>query len=190
MSNKKKFIRNMQRAKSAHMRWVSSIKLLVSDIDIDIDEKEITLDAVNSEFGLWYYNEAVLFSSESTRFILEQIEELLLELHDKYMKIYPIYYGTRKRSFLGKLLGGKTPINTHESKFAQQFYEEIVQLSNKLKLKLRAFETLLVNLSEDKFNELSCFTQQKENLKPIGVKSEEVSDDDDNGAYYFGARGR
>jgi hypothetical protein len=184
MSNKKKFINNMHRAKSAHIHWVSSIKLLVSDIDIDIDKKHITLDAVNSEFGLWYYNEAVLVSLESTHLVLEQIEELLMELHDKYMKIYPIYYGTQKRSLLGKLLGGKTRISAHEIKLAQQYYEEIVQLSNKLKLKLRTFEAQLMNFSDDKFS----FTQQKENLKPIVAKSEEASDD--NEAYYYGTRGR
>jgi hypothetical protein len=186
MTNKEKFIHNMHQARTAHIRWVNAIKLLVSGIDVD--EKQITLDATHSQFGVWYYNEATLFSLGTCHLVLEEIEELLMKLHDKYTKIYPIYYGSRKRTLLSEFLGGKPRISSHQIEFSQQTYEDIIQLSDNLKQKIRIFETQLMSFPDDKFDALICFTQQKEKVEPILLKQEEISDD--NGAYHYGARGR
>lgn len=102
MTNKEKFIHNMHQARTAHIRWVHAIKLLISGMDAD--EKQITLDATHSQFGVWYYSEAMLFNLEISRLVLEEIENILMELHDKYMKIYPIYYENKKRNLLSQLV--------------------------------------------------------------------------------------
>lgn len=185
MTNKEKFIHNMHQARNAHIRWVNAIKLLVSGIDVN--EKQITLDATHSEFGLWYYNEAMLFSLGTSRLVLEEIENFLTDLHDKYTKIYPVYYGSRKRNLLTEFLGGKTRASSHEIEFSQRYYEEIVHLSDKLKQKLRIFEAQLMSLSEEKFDELICFTQKEEKI-PLSLAIQEISED--QGAYHYGARGR
>ena len=185
MTNKEKFIHNMHQARTAHIRWVNAIKLLVSGIDVD--EKQITLDATHSQFGLWYYNEAMLFSLGTSRLVLEEIENYLMELHDKYTKIYPIYYGSRKRNLLSELLGGRSRASAHEIELSQRFYDEIIQLSDKLKHKLRIFEAQLMSLSEEKFDELSSFTQ-KEELTSEAIEIETASENE--GAYHYGARGR
>jgi hypothetical protein len=44
-----------------------------------------------------------------------------------------------------------------------------------------------MSLSEEKFNELSCFTEVKETL-PISQEIKEESND--QGKYHYGARGR
>lgn len=185
MTSKENFIHNMHQARTAHIRWVNAIKLLVSGIDVD--EKQITLDATHSAFGLWYYNEAMLFTISSSRLVLEEIENLLTQLHDKYTKIYPIYYGNRKRNLLSGFLGGRTRASAHEIEFSQRYYDEILLLSDKLKHKLRILEAQLMSLSEEKFDELSCFTQKEEST-PVVLESQEVSEDE--GAYHYGARGR
>jgi len=185
VTSKERFIHNMHQARTAHIRWVNAIKLLVSGIDVD--EKQITLDATHSAFGLWYYNEGMLFSLGSSRLVLEEIEIILMDLHDKYTKIYPIYYGNRKRNLLSGLLGGRTRASTHEIEFSQRYYDEILLLSDKLKHKLRIFEAQLMSLSEEKFNELSCFTQKEKSI-PVAIEIQEVSEDE--GAYHYGARGR
>ncbi len=185
MTNKEKFIHNMHQARTAHIRWVNAIKLLVSGIDVD--EKQITLDATHSQFGVWYYNEAMLFSLGTSKLALEDIENFLMELHDKYTKIYPIYYGSRKRNLLSEFLGGRTRASAHEIELSQRFYEDIIQLSDKLKQKLRIFEAQLMSLSDEKFDELSHFTQQEKSI-PVVVEIKEVFED--KGAYHYGARGR
>jgi len=185
MTNKEKFIHNMHQARTSHIRWVNAIKLLVSGIDVD--EKQITLDATHSAFGLWYYNEAMLFSLGTSQLVLEEIEIFLTELHDRYTKIYPIYYSNRKRSILSGFLGGRTRPSTPEIELSQRYYDEILLVSDNLKHKLRIFETQLMSMSEEKFDKLSCFTEI-ENALPIVQEIQE--DSEDEGAYYYGARGR
>jgi hypothetical protein len=185
MTNKEKFIHNMHQARTAHIRWVNAIKLLISGIDVD--EKQITLDITHSTFGAWYYSEAMLFTIGSSRMVLEEIELLLMELHDKYTRIYPIYYGNRKRTILSGFLGGRTRASVPEIELSQRYYEEIIQISDKLKQKLRIFESQLMSLPEEKFDELSCFTQ-KEKLIPANIEIQAPSDD--QGVYCYGARGR
>ncbi len=185
MTNKEKFIHNMHQARTAHIRWVNAIKLLISGIDVD--EKQITLDVTHSSFGIWYYNEAMLFTISSSRMVVEEIEILLTKLHDKYTKIYPIYYGNHKRSILSGFLVGRTRASVSEIELSQRYYKEIIQLSDKLKQKLRIFESQLMSLSEDKFDELSCFTQ-KEKLVPANLEIQDSPEDEK--AYHYGARGR
>jgi hypothetical protein len=185
MTSKEKFIHNMHQARTGHIRWVNAIKLLISGIDVD--EKQITLDATHSAFGVWYYNEAMLFTLGSSRMVLEEIELLLTKLHDKYTKIYPIYYGNHKRTILSGFLGGRTRASASEIELSQRYYEEILDISDKLKHKLRIFESQLISLSEEKFNELSCFTEVKETL-PISQEIKE--DNNDQEKYHYGARGR
>ncbi|MCX6062335.1 MAG: CZB domain-containing protein [Campylobacterales bacterium] len=185
MTNKEKFIHNMHQARTAHIRWVNAIKLLVSGIDVD--EKQITLDATHSQFGLWYYNEAMLFSLGTSQLVLEEIENFLTELHDKYTKIYPIYYGNRKRNLLSDFLGGRTRASAHEIELSQRFYEDIIQLSDKLKHKLRIFEAQLMSLTDEKYDELIRFTQQE---KSISIEPNILAASIDEGSYHYGARGR
>lgn len=186
MTNKEKFIHNLHQARTAHIRWVNAIKLLISGIDVD--EKQITLDATHSEFGLWYYNEAMLFSLGTSQMVLEEIENIFTELHDKYTKIYPIYYRNKKRNILNEFLGGRTRASAHEIELSQRFYEEIVGLSDKLKHKLRIFEAQMMSLSEEKYDELIRFTQPETNI-PIEPNVLEDSTQED-GSYHYGARGR
>lgn len=185
MTTKERFIHNLHQARTAHIRWVNSIKLLISGIDVN--EKQISLDATASEFGVWFYNEAMLFSLGTSRMVLEDIEKLFISTHDKYTKMYPIYYNKGRKNLFGTLLGRKNDISDHEREFAQRYYEEIVILSDQLKHKLRIFEAQLMSLSEEKFDEFSRFIE-KEVLLPIELKIAESSNDES--AYFYGARGR
>jgi hypothetical protein len=146
MTSKERFVHNLHQERSTHIRWVNTIKLLVSGIDIN--EKHITPDATTSEFGVWFYQEAMLFTLDTPRMVLEDIEELFHTLYDKYMKIYSIYYGQKKKPFLGSLLGAKAKVSEHEMELSHRYYEEIVVLSDKLKHKLRILESQLMSFSE------------------------------------------
>lgn len=179
MTAKEKIIHHLHEARIAHIRWVNSIKLLVSGIDVP--EAEIDLNPTDSPFGKWYYAEALLFADTNARMVLEEIESLFLSLHDKYMKLYPIYYANKKRGMIGALLGSKKSLTTLETEFAQQRYEEIVLLSDKLKQKLRVFETQLMSMNEEKCEQIARFSEASPETK------EKESED---GAYYYGTRGR
>lgn len=184
MSSKEHFIRNLHQARTAHIRWVNTIKLLVSGINVN--EKQITLDATASEFGIWFYHEAMLFTIGTSRMVIEDIEELFLTLHDKYMKIYLIYY--KKKNLLSGFIGGKSKASEHEIELSVLYYEEIVILSDKIKHKLRILESQLLSLEDETFNRITKYTASPIE-KPIHL---EIPDHIDNKeeAYFYGTRGR
>lgn len=186
MTNKEKSIHNLHQARTEHIRWVNAIKLLVSGIEVSPDA--IALSPTESPFGKWFYSEAMFFSMGTSRMVIEEIEVLFLALHDKYMKIYPIYNGSKKKNLLGGLLGGKNKASEHEIELSVRYYEEIVDLSDKFKHKLRVLESQLLSLGEEKFDRLSEFNEPVVE-KPIILKipePEPVAEE----AYFYGTRGR
>ncbi|MDD5053049.1 MAG: hypothetical protein PHO27_10000 [Sulfuricurvum sp.] len=185
MTNKERFIHNMHQSRTAHIRWVNSIKLLMSGINVD--ESDICVNALESEFGKWFYNEAMLFSLGSSRMVLEDIEMIFISMHDKYTKIYPIYFGKQKKNLLGNILGRKSNISDYEKEFSERYYEEIVVLSDKLKHKLRILEAQMMSITEDRFDEYSHFTEN-EPIKAIHLKIPEPEANETS--YYHGARSR
>ena len=186
MTNKDKTIHNLHQARTAHIRWVNTIKLLVSGIEVSVES--IALSPTDSLFGKWYYDEGMLFSLGTSRMVLEEIEELLLSLHDKYMKIYPIYYGQKKKTIISGLLGAKSKASEHEIELSQRYYEEIITLSDKLKQKLRILESQLLSLGDEKFDTVAGFTNV-DVTPPLEPKIQEPVNNEEE-AYYYGTRGR
>lgn len=184
MTNKEKSIHNLHQARTAHIRWVNAIKLLISGIEVSADS--IAISPTDSSFGQWFYDEAMLFSLGTSRMVLEEIEMILLALHDKYMKIYPIYFGNKKKGLLGGLLGGKTKASEHEIELSQHFYEEIITLSDKLKHKLRIFESQLVSLNDEKFSFMEAMHEEA----TLPANEAAVLTPQNEDAYFYGTRGR
>ncbi|MFY9142564.1 CZB domain-containing protein [Sulfuricurvum sp.] len=187
MTNKEKSIHNLHQARTSHIRWVNTIKLLVSGIEVS--EDSIQVNPTDALFGQWFYDEAMLFSLGTSRMVLEEIEILFLSLHDKYMKIYPIYYSSKKRSLLGGLIGGKSKASEHEIELSQRYYEEIVVLSDKLKHKLRILESQLMSLPLEKFDTVAELTKPSLSSVVIQQPIPEPVDNEET-AYFYGTRGR
>jgi hypothetical protein len=186
MTNKEKSIHNLHQARTSHIRWINAIKLLISGIQVS--EDSIQLNPTDSLFGQWFYDEAMLFSLGTSRMVLEEIEILFLSLHDKYMKIYPIYYSSKKRSLLGGLIASKNKASEHEIELSQRYYEEIVLLSDKLKHKLRILESQLISLGEDKFDSVAAYSKSAASVPAKPLIPEPVNNEEE--AYFYGTRGR
>lgn len=189
MTPKEKYIHNLHQARTAHIRWVNAIKLLVSGIDVDL--QQISLDAVGSSFGQWYYNEGMLFSQGISRLVIEEIEKHFIGCHDHYTKIYSIFFNKKRSSIIGELFGKQSRVNAHEMELAHRYYEEIVILSDQLKNKLRVFEAQLMSFTDDKFLTYGAVMDEKSTLPINNTHTEPNKESDgDDKAYFYGARGR
>jgi len=178
MTNKEKCVYNLQQARTSHIRWLNAIKLLISGVQVD--EKEMKPVSTESKFGQWFYNEAMLFSQPNCQMSLEEIDELLSKIYDEYTKIYLIYYGNKQGGLKG-VLGFKHKVNKNEAVLSSHYYEELLKLSDQLKKKLRTFESQLMSLSDDKFENIATFSQEE--VVPEAVKEEKRSD-----TYLYGGR--
>lgn len=178
MTNKEKCIYNLQQARTSHIRWLNNIKLLISGVQVD--EKEMKPVPTESRFGKWFYNEAMHFSQPNCQMSLEEIDELLGQIYDAYTKIYLIYFGSKQGGLKG-VFGFKHKVNENEAVLSSHYYEELLKLSDQLKKKLRTFESQLMSLGNEKFDNMAAFSQEE--VVP------EVIEEEKSDTYYYGPRG-
>lgn len=178
---KEQTIHNLQKARTAHVRALNAVKLLVSGLHVD--PSQFKLGQTETAFGKWFYEEAMIFATGNSRIHIEAIETTLLQLHDHFTKIYQIYFANQSGGIMG-LLGKKNKPSDAEKELARRLYDEMIVFSDQLKQKLRVFETQLLSMSEEKFEELH-YNPPLPN--PVEAKEPET---EDNGQYHFGARGR
>lgn len=181
MTPKEQTLQHLYQARTAHIRWVNTIRLLVSGIDVPAET--IALSPTDSDFGRWYYADAVRFSLGVSQMVLDEIETLLLAMHDQYTRIYPIYYGSKKKPLFGGLLGGRTKASAPEIEFSVRHYEEIVSLSDKLKHRLRVFESQLMSMGEEKFEHVPT-------LPALQAAEPACEPEIPENSYFYGTRGR
>lgn len=179
MTNKEKCIHNLQQARTSHIRWLNSIKLLISGVEMD--EQSMKPLPTESRFGQWFYDEAMHFSQPICQMSLEEIDTLLSAIYDEYTKIYLIYFGEGKGGFKS-MFGLKHKVNRHEAELSGRYYEEVLKYSDQLKKKLRVFESQLMSLSDDKFDALAAFSMPE--AMPVAEIEKENSDD----GYLYGGR--
>ncbi len=149
---KERYVRNMQQARTSIVRQLHTLKLLVSGLDID--KSHFTPKLTETAFGKWFYSEALLFSSETSRNCLKDIEKSLLEFHTHFTEIYTLYYG-RRTCLLLMLLRIKRRPSAAEKAAAQQLYEKIIPLSDRLKQQVNRLAVILEKMPTEAFCELS-----------------------------------
>lgn len=174
---KEQTIHKLHKARTAHIRSLNSVKLLVSGLQLQ--ENQFQLGQTETAFGKWFHQEAMLFSNSNSRIHLEAMEKILLQLHDHFTTIYQVYFGTPTSGVMG-FFGKKHKPSDAEKELAKRLYDEMVGFSDQLKQKLRVFESQLNSMPEEKFAEL-IYT-------PEETPQVEVAEED-SGQYHFGARG-
>ncbi len=174
---KEQTIHNLHKARTAHVRTLNTVKLLVSGLNVD--ESQFKLGQTETAFGKWFHEEAMLFSTGNSRIHLEAIETLLLQLHDHFTKIYKIYFANNSGGIMG-LFGKKNRPSDAEKELAKRLYDEMIAFSDELKQKLRIFESQLSSMPEEKFAQTAYI--------PIETPASEPEEEDD-AQYHFGARG-
>lgn len=187
MTAKEHFIHNLHQARTAHIRWVNGIKLLVSGIDVD--PKHIHLGTVESDFGRWYYHEAILLSTSMSRLVIEEIETNFVACHDIYTKIYSIFF-KKKKNLIGELFGINSRVSNYEMELAYRYYEEIIHVSDQLKNKLRIFEAQVLSMNDEKFITYESLMNEKISQDNPAIDKKEDITSDDNKTYFYGTRGR
>ncbi len=187
MSSKEKNLNNLYKARVAHLKWVNTIKLLVSGFKVE--KSHLTLPIIqDSEVGAWYYNQALQFSQFQSRNVVEEMETILEKMYDYYAKIYAIYFSQKENSI--KSLFGKKEhsISNNERELASRYYEDIVKLSDEFKNKLHTLERQITAMQESDHALISDFSmldpEPTEKIKEL-VGEEEVCETE-----HYSLRGR
>ncbi|MDH4944932.1 hypothetical protein [Sulfurimonas sp. C5] len=180
MNTKEKNMYRLYRARTAHLKWLNNIKLLVSGLNVD--KKQLTPIVQDTELGQWFYNEAKQFAQFNSKNVLEEMEELLENMYNIFAKIYSIYFGEAKSS-LKTFLGFKNSASKYEIELATRCYEDIVVLSDQFKNKFGVLERQLFALSDVKHEMVRVFEYEEEEAQKRTVMENESGDD-----YHHGPR--
>ncbi len=151
MSMKEPFIIHLRLARARHLKWLNNVKLLVSGLSVD--GAQLPPNQSESEFGIWFYEEAMAFSISGSRGVLAELDELHTRCYHHFLQIHHLFAGTRRGGLLQTLFGTKRA-GESELILAQKYYEELVEVSDALLGRLRVFESQMMATPESKFDEL------------------------------------
>ena len=180
MTTKEKHMHRLYQARTTHLKWVNTIKLVVSGFEID--GKAFTPILQDSAFGKWFYHEAMPFAQFNSKNVLDEMETILETMYDHFTNIYAIYFTERQSSFKS-FWGFKNGANKYESELASRSYDDIVKLSDQFKNRFNVFESQLLALSEEKHEMIKLFANEDEK-----IENTLTSSDDDVSSRYYGPR--
>ncbi len=176
MSKKETYIIKLRKSRTEHQRWINQVKLLVSGIDVDV--KAIALNESESAFGKWFYSCGMIFSTQSIKKSVYDIEHYFKQCFEDYLKIYSTLIKTGSSGFLSGMFSSSTPSNS-DLIIAQQHYEALIRTSDKMLSSLRLFESQLLAMGEHKFDELVLHEQVSQ------VPVEEVSETEEKKVFRY-----
>jgi mevalonate kinase len=154
--DKNEVLTQLRTAKAAHIKWLQKAKLLITGIEVD--ENAIPIDSTECNFGKWFYSEGQMLNALSNNPIesMKEIETLHSKLHDKYLKIFSIFFAKDKKTgFFAQLFGKKRKDpSTAEQELAKEYYSEMEKISQDLLDAINKLERRLVAVSDEKIKTL------------------------------------
>lgn len=150
MAAKESYITSIRNARTHQVKWVNQIKLMVSGVGVD--KEKIPVSQTESDFGKWLFEEAMIFSTTNARGIIDEMSDLHTQCYDIYLKIYGALFANQKSGFMGMF--GSKKASANDLQLAQNYYEELLGVSDKLLSTLRRFESMMLAMPESKYDEI------------------------------------
>jgi hypothetical protein len=150
MSSKETYIQSIRRARTHQIKWANQIKLMVSGVGMD--KEKISPNQSESDFGKWLYEEAMIFSTTNARGVIDEMTDLHTQCYDIYLKIYGALFANQKSGIMGMF--GTKKASANDLQLAQNYYEELIDISDKLLSALRRFESMMLAMPETKYDEM------------------------------------
>jgi hypothetical protein len=150
MASKENYIQNIRNARTHQLKWINQIKLMVSGVS---QEKEaVPVNQSDSDFSRWLYDDAMVFSTSNAKSVIDEMITLHTECYDIYLKIYATLFAGKSGGLMGVF--GSKKASASDLKLAQNYYEELLNASDALLKRLRAFESVMLATPQTKFDEL------------------------------------
>jgi len=150
MSSKEQFIQDIRTARTHQVKWINQIKLIVSGV---LHEKDaVPVNQNDSDFSRWLYDEAMIFSTSNAKNVIDEMVDLHTKCYDVYLKIYGILFAGQKSGIMAMF--GSRKAGSSDLKLAQNYYEELLTVSDQLLSRLRSFESQMLATPDAKFEEL------------------------------------
>jgi hypothetical protein len=125
--NKIEILTQLRQAKSAHIQWRAYAQALVAGIPVEKDH--VPVIHTNCAFGKWYYGRGQQLSSLSAYRAIETPHEML---HQIYMKIFNLLFGSGESTFFKRVFGSKGKLNAKDKEQAEELMRNLLSVSETL----------------------------------------------------------
>lgn len=149
MSKKDDYLELLRQARVEHKKWINQIRLIVSGLEKN--RTKVPINPSESAFGDWLYSKAIAYNIANSKLVLTDIEMLFDRCYEEYHKIYAVLFKESESGILSSIFGS-SKASTSDYKIAGQYYETLLENSDKLLNKLRLFENQLVATNFEKFD--------------------------------------
>lgn len=149
MSKKDSYLELLKEARIEHKKWINQVKLIVSGLEKS--KSTIVLNPSESPFGRWFYAQAMECPITNSDLILSDMELFFHKCYEEYHKIHALLFKDSNGGILESLFGS-TKASLSDYKIASELYETLLENSEKLLRKLRAYENQLIATNSQKFD--------------------------------------
>ena len=151
---KEEIIEKLQKAKNSDLQWIDKAKNLMAGTKSD--DGVAPVEARESEFGQWFYNEGQKLKKLSNNPLecMQNIEVLHQQMHDRYFEIYHIYFSDAKKAgFFSKLMGAKrTELTKEEEKHVEELLENMQRHAKEFVDEVERLERRLEAVAQEKID--------------------------------------
>ncbi len=133
---------NLDKARRSHIKWLNRAKSMVDGESLVRDPHP--LESTACQFGLWFNYEGVRLFKALNIDGIETIHTLHHQLHEKYLTIYEIYFGSAEGIvYDSKARLQKNTISITEEENVRENFRELRELSYLMLEEIQKLQTLL-----------------------------------------------
>jgi hypothetical protein len=135
-------LEHLDKARRSHIKWLNRAKSIIDGKSLVRDPHP--LESTACQFGLWFNSEGeVLFNMLKINGI-DTIHTLHNQLHEKYLTIYEIYFGSAEGIIYdSKVKLQKNTISITEEEKAREHFAELRKLSYLMLGEIEKLQTVL-----------------------------------------------
>jgi len=135
-------LEHLDKARRSHIKWLNRAKSIIDGKSLVRDPHP--LESTACQFGLWFNSEGeVLFNMLKINGI-DTIHTLHNQLHEKYLTIYEIYFGSAEGIIYdSKVKLQKNTISITEEEKAREYFAELRKLSYLMLGEIEKLQTVL-----------------------------------------------
>lgn len=135
-------LEHLDKARRSHIKWLNRAKSIIDGNSLVRDPHP--LESTACQFGIWFNSEGEILFNKLEINGIETIHTLHNKLHEKYLIIYEIYFGSAEGIIYdSKVRLQKNTISMIEEEKAREHFAELRKLSYLMLGEIEKLQTVL-----------------------------------------------
>ena len=160
---KSMILENIFEAKNEHKKWVKKADHLVNGmhsfrgdkIEVKADNRFVSRTTEDCMYGILFKSIRInLDAIKETKYTLNRLDNIHINIHKEYEKIYKIYFEKKEKKLFQLLIPNKGKISKEKKEEASNYFKTIKESSKEMLLLLNELEIKVKGIDQSKLNPL------------------------------------